>query len=74
MISTYPDETLRMRGINLNLCVLRMLEDTFSLGEAHFMKANIFSGASDEVCMSHSCVLSGKICFSKHKKLTSFHT
>ena len=30
-----PDETLRMRGMNLNLCILRMLEDSFSLGEVH---------------------------------------
>ena len=30
-----PDETLRMRGMNPNLCILRMLEDTFLLGAAH---------------------------------------
>ena len=29
-----PNETLRMRGMNLNLCILRMLEDTFSLEAA----------------------------------------
>ena len=29
------DETLRMRGINLNLCILRTFEDTFSLEVAH---------------------------------------
>ena len=27
-------KTLRMRGLNRNLCILRMLEDTFSLGKA----------------------------------------
>ena len=32
MASTCPDETVRMRGMNLNLCILRMQEDTFSLG------------------------------------------
>ena len=26
-----PDENLRMRGTNPNLCILRMLEDTFFL-------------------------------------------
>ena len=31
----YPDETLRMRGKNLKLCVLRMFEDTISLDVAH---------------------------------------
>ena len=30
-----PYETLRMHGKNLNLCSLRMLVDTFSLGAAH---------------------------------------
>ena len=29
MESKCPDEILRMRGINLNLCILRMLEDIF---------------------------------------------
>ena len=37
MESKCPDEILRMRGMNLNLRVLRMLEDTFSLGEAHIV-------------------------------------
>ena len=31
MVSKCPDETLRMRAMNLNTCILRMLEDTFSL-------------------------------------------
>ena len=35
MESKCPDEALRMCVINLNLCLLRMLEDTFSLGAAH---------------------------------------
>ena len=30
-----PDEKLRMRGMDLNLCILRMFEDTFSLGTAY---------------------------------------
>ena len=34
-MSKDPDDTLRMRIINLNLCMLRMLEDTFSLDAAH---------------------------------------
>ena len=33
--SRCPDETLRVRGINLNQCILRMFEDTFSLCAAH---------------------------------------
>ena len=31
------DGTLGMRGMNLNLCILRMLEDTFLLGVTHMM-------------------------------------
>ena len=27
-----PDETLHMHGMNLNLCILSMLKDTFWLG------------------------------------------
>ena len=42
MESKCPDEALRMRLMNLDLCVLRMLEDTFSLGEAHMAKYNAF--------------------------------
>ena len=30
-----PDKALRMSGMNLNLCILRMLEDTISLGAAY---------------------------------------
>ena len=30
--SKRPDETLRGRGMNLHLCILRMFEDIFSLG------------------------------------------
>ena len=29
-----PDQTWRVRGMNLNLCILRTLEDTISLGAA----------------------------------------
>ena len=29
---------LRMRRINLNLCILRMLEDTFSLGATNILR------------------------------------
>ena len=35
MESKCPDETLRMRRINLNVCMWRMLEGTFSLYAAH---------------------------------------
>ena len=35
MESKCPDENLRMRATYLNLCILRMLEGTFSLGAAH---------------------------------------
>ena len=35
-----PDETLRMRGMNLNMCILSMLEDTFSLDAAHILADN----------------------------------
>ena len=40
MKSKYPDETLRMRWINLNLCILCMLEDTFSLGVSQIFPKN----------------------------------
>ena len=29
MNGKFPDEVLRMRGMNLNLCILRMFEDIF---------------------------------------------
>ena len=32
-----PDEILRMLGISLNLCLLRMLEDTFTHGASQLM-------------------------------------
>ena len=38
--SKCSDEILRMYGINLNLCILRMLEDTFLLGAAHTIRIN----------------------------------
>ena len=38
MESKCPDETLRKRGMNMNLCILRMLEDTFSLGAARIIR------------------------------------
>ena len=31
------DETLGLHGMNLNLCLLCMLEDIFSLGAAHII-------------------------------------
>ena len=34
MDSKCPDTTLRMRRMYLNLCILRMLEDTFSFQAA----------------------------------------
>ena len=49
-----PDETSRMRGMNLNLCILRMLEDTFSLGAAqmHFLKLIEY-----RICLDYSNTL-----------------
>ena len=45
MMSKCPDESLRMRGMDLFMCILRMLEDTFTLGVAQFiitsMKAHL---------------------------------
>ena len=38
MESECPDETLRMR----DLCILGMLEDTFSLGAAHIYERKDF--------------------------------
>ena len=35
MESKYPDEKLLMRAMNLFLCILRMLEDVFSIGAAY---------------------------------------
>ena len=32
-----PDDILCTRGINLYMSILRMIEDTFSLGAAHFV-------------------------------------
>ena len=37
MESKCQDETLRMRVINLNLCILCMFEDTFSLDVANMV-------------------------------------
>ena len=30
-----PDKTLRTRGMNLNLCIFHLFEDTVLLGTAH---------------------------------------
>ena len=38
-----PNESLRMCGMNLDLHILRMLEDTFSLGEAQMILTEILS-------------------------------
>ena len=38
MGSKCPDEALRMRGINLNLCILRMFEDIFFLFDAAYIR------------------------------------
>ena len=56
MESKYPDETLRMRGMNLNLCISRMFEDTFSRG-------------LDIVYIFYSFIFSntGQIYFSKYR-------
>ena len=37
MESKCPDETLRMRAMNLNLCILHMSEDTLLHGAAHMI-------------------------------------
>ena len=47
MESKYPDETLHMYRMNLNLCILRMFEDTFSLDVAHVVVLSV-SGAMTE--------------------------
>ena len=38
MESKCPDETLRMRGMNLNPCILRMLEGIVSFDAAQIVK------------------------------------
>ena len=38
--SKYPGGTLRMLGTSLNLHIVHILEDTFSLGAAKFMTIN----------------------------------
>ena len=40
MESKCPDETMRMRGMNLNLCILHMFDDNFSLTAAQFCAAH----------------------------------
>ena len=42
MESKCPDETLCMHEMNLNMCILRMLEDTFSLGAAQIIIISFF--------------------------------
>ena len=42
MESQCHDDTLRTRGTNSNLCILRMLEDTFSLGAVQLNQQNDF--------------------------------
>ena len=37
MYQSRGNDTLRMREINLNLCILRMHEETFPLGLAHMV-------------------------------------
>ena len=46
--SKCPDETLRMRWMNLNLCILRMLEDTCSLGAAQMKIKQVSSSSTIE--------------------------
>ena len=41
MESKCPDETLRMRGMNLNLYIMRMFVNTFSLDAAHLVIMSI---------------------------------
>ena len=42
MVIKRPYKTLRMRGMNPNLCILRMLEDLFSLGVDYMMYVIVF--------------------------------
>ena len=39
MVSKCLDDTLHVHGLNLNLCILRMLENTFLLGAAQIEPA-----------------------------------
>ena len=45
-----PDETLHVREMNLNLWILRMLEETFSLGTAYFLR-----GEGSKCLLLHLC-------------------
>ena len=45
MESKDPFDTLRIRGMNLNLCIMRMLEDTFLLGDGDIVNASICPSA-----------------------------
>ena len=57
MESKCPDENLRMHGINLNLCILRVFEDTLLLGTAHFIVYQ---------CLSHLlCEGRGEVIFER---------
>ena len=49
------DETLRMRG--MNLCILRMLEDSFSLGEANLPSFSTTFASALHVVYNTMCVL-----------------
>ena len=54
MESDCLDKTLRMREMNRNMCILRMLEDTFSHGAANIIvKRCIIWSDGLEVCPLH---------------------
>ena len=36
-----PDETLSALGMNMDLCILRMFEDTFSLDRVHIIDNDV---------------------------------
>ena len=37
----FSDDIVHMCGMNLNMCILRMLDDTFSLGAAHMVRSDM---------------------------------
>ena len=61
MESKCPDEILRMRGMNLNLGIMRMLEDTFPLDAAHIYSQPSLYRHSGAASMWLSCLVALKI-------------
>ena len=61
MESKYPHQTFRIRGMSLNLCILRMFEDAFMFGAAHikYHRLNDWNRlfrTSAEIQMDGTCV------------------